>query len=125
MDRGYRIRGHHLVDLANYLYEPDKVRQHYLDRGYGENFVNNQARVFNDFISGRKKIILISGQLDDVCQGDCQKRDNDVEIPCEDLRGIEVDTQAAGFFLLEIGKTYSFQQIERNLRNFYLDQHSM
>ncbi len=28
-------------------------------------------------------------------------------------------------FLLEIGETYSFQQIETNLRNYYLDQHSM
>jgi len=125
----HQIRGHNLVDLADFLYEPDKIRQKYLDEGYGENFVENQARIFGDFVSGKIKIELVAGCLDDVCLGDCERKETmgqkEGEIPCEDPRGIKVDTQTAGSFLLEIGETYSFIEIEKNLRNFYLDQHSM
>lgn len=125
MEREHKIRGHHLIDIADYLHEDQRLRQHYLNKGYGEDFVNNQAQIFDDFIAGRSKIKLIAGQLDDTCLGNCQRRDNGVEIPCEDTIGIKVDTQAAGCFFLEIGKSYSFKEIERNLRNFYLDQHSI
>lgn len=124
----YDIRGHHLVDISDYLYQPEKVKQDYLAKGYGTNFVDNQTKVFNDFVSGRSKIRLIAGLLDDICLGDCQRREvieqNDNEIGCEDPKGIKVDTQIAGWYLLEIGHIYSFLQIESNLRNSYLDRHS-
>ena len=124
----YDIRGHHLVDISDYLYQPEKVKQHYLAKGYGTNFVDNQTRIFNDFISGRSRIKLIAGLLDDICLGDCKRREiieqDDNNIGCEDQRGIKVDTQIAGWCLLEIEHIYSFLQIESNLRNFYLDAHS-
>jgi hypothetical protein len=120
----YKIRGHHLVDLADFLYEPEKVRNYYLAKGYGAEFVKNQAEVFADFIFGRAKIKLVAGSLDDICKSNCKYGDK-VEIPCDDPRGTELDTKTAGYFLLEIGKTYLFVNIEQNLRNFYLDRHSM
>jgi hypothetical protein len=119
-----RIRGHHLVDIANFLYRPERTQQEYLQKGYGEEFVRNQAQIFHDFIDGKTQIQITAGDLDDVCLANCKHRDK-AEIPCDDQRGITVDTQTAGFFLLEVGTVYSFKQIEKNLRNFYLDQHSM
>lgn len=121
----YGIRGHHLVDIADFLYESDEVRQKYLERGYGESFVENQARIFGDFVAGKARIKILAGCLDDVCLGDCERRktkdQKEDEIPCDDPCGIETDTQIAGFFFLEIDETYSFVEIEKNLRNFYLD----
>lgn len=113
-----------MVDLANFLYKPNEVRTEYMAKGYGENFVGNQTQIFRDFIDGKTQIQITAGDLDDVCLANCKHRDK-AEIPCDDQRGIAVDTQSAGFFLLEVGAVYSFKQIEKNLRNFYLDQHSM
>jgi len=117
------IRGHHLVDIANFLYSLEKDRSDYLGRGYGEEFVRNQTQIFRDFIDGKIIIKIVAGELDDICLGNCQHR-NKAEIPCDNEIGLQVDTQTAGFFLLKIGAMYSFAQIEKNLRNFYLDQHS-
>ncbi|MBS3051334.1 MAG: hypothetical protein J4400_04240 [Candidatus Aenigmarchaeota archaeon] len=125
----YEIRGHHLVDIAEYLHNPQMTTQGYLKRGYGNTFAGNQRAIFDDFISGRTVIFLIAGRLDATCLGDCQRfttiQSGD-QLPCEGggLPTTE-DERTARAFLLEIGKTYSFQQIERNLRNFYADQHSM
>lgn len=127
----YRIRGHNLIDIATFLFEPERMRKRYMDGGYGEDFVNNQARIFGDFISGRAEIKLIAGRLDDTCRF-CRNRENvgknEWEIPCEDPRGIVEDTDTAKLILLDLfveGKSYNFKEIERSLRNFYLDQHSM
>lgn len=118
-----------MPDIGEFLYNPDKLRQEYLARGYGEEFVMNQAQIFIDFIYGKNAIQIIAGDLDDICLGNCQHRNkidsSQGELPCNDPRGIKVDTQHAGFLLLEVGGIYTFEQIEKNLRNFYLDQHSM
>ncbi len=37
------LRGHHLVDLANFLYEAERVKGYYLMEGYGEEFVRTQT----------------------------------------------------------------------------------
>ena len=124
----YDIRGHHLVDITNYLHAPDTAREDYRTRGYGEDFVKNQTRVFDNFISGSALIQLTAGTQDATCLANCQRftiTGCADQLPCEGEDAEKVDTQLAGFFLLRIGETYSFPQIECNLRNFYADQHSM
>lgn len=125
----YEIRGHHLSDLADYLHAPERAASDYIGRGYGHDFVNNQARVFDDIISGRAAIRLIAGRLDATCKGNCQRftevRRGD-QLPCEgDGIPTTEDGRIASILFLRIGETYLFAQIERNLRNFYADQHSM
>lgn len=118
------VRGHHLVDIADFLYAPKKVISHYSNSGYGKEFVRNQAKIFRDFIDGKTKIKIIAGDLDDICLGNCQNRKK-AEIKCNNnLIALQSDGKIAGYFLLEVGKVYSFAQIEKNLRNYYLDQHS-
>lgn len=130
-----RIRGHHLVDLANYLFEPKKTRQKYLKDGYGEKWVENMTQIFQDFFKGKIRIEIVAGCLDDLCLADCLYRHKPrqlFEFPCEDpscktpnRMGFLYDSEHAGYFLLKIGGKYSFRQIERNLRAFYAGQHSM
>ena len=124
----YDIRGHHLVDITNYLHEGERALREYVDKGYGSDFVANMSQVFDNFVSGRALIQLTAGKLDAECRGNCQRmtlEKRETQEPCEGDTATRIDTKVAGFFLLEIGKTYSFGEIERNLRNFYADQHSM
>lgn len=126
----YDIRGHHLVDITYFLHEPEKTSQDYRDKGYGEEFVENQRRVFTEFMEGRAKIKITAGELDVTCRASCQRKpridQNKGDFPCENHPvATECDRKAAAFFLLKVGETYTFAEIEKNLRNFYYDQHSM
>ncbi|MFH1420476.1 MAG: DUF1284 domain-containing protein [Candidatus Aenigmatarchaeota archaeon] len=121
----YRIRGHHLADLACFIFNPDGLRRrrYFIENGYGEEFVDNQARIFSDIATG-KTIMLIVTEPDDICLGNCRKKEK-AEIPCDDPSGVGIDTRAANYFLLNVGRVYGFSEIEKNLRNFYMDQHMM
>jgi hypothetical protein len=118
MDQEIRnIRGRHLVDIADFLYAPKKVKSYYLTSGYGKKFVRNQSKIFRDFIDGKTKIKIIAGSLDDICLGNCQCR---IDTQCKNnFLILQSDARVAVSFLLEVGKVYSFAEIEKNLRNYY------
>ncbi len=114
-----------MADLANWLYEREKVIKRYLSGNYGSRFVKNMIYIFDRFVNDELNIQIITG-LDDLCLADCKKRrygKKSHEIPCDDPLGFKVDEYSAGVMFLELNRTYSFYEIERNLKNFYLDQH--
>ncbi|HLC32543.1 MAG TPA: DUF1284 domain-containing protein [Candidatus Nanoarchaeia archaeon] len=122
------IRGHHLVDLANFLQKPEELKEEYCERGYGEEFVSALERAYYAIINGKVSIHLVAGVLDETCNASCEQFTSvprEQQLPCTGARAQKIDEQVAGFMLLEIGKTYTFEDIEQKLRNFYSDQHCM
>lgn len=121
-----KIRGHHLIDIANFIYEgPEKQRAYFLGKGYGEEFVENHEQICADFVAGRVNILIVDG-LDDMCLANCKKRvraldpEKPWEFACDDpVKGREEDVFRAGHFRCEIGKPYSYQEIARNIWVYY------
>jgi hypothetical protein len=114
-----KINGHRLIDLACFLYSPAKTGRRYLEMGYSERFVKNQAKIFSDFARGSTVIKITAGDLDDICFGYRYYYSRSGKVYEKSVAALQRDAEAAGLFNVEIGATYSFMQIKNKLKDFY------
>lgn len=119
----YRIKGHHLKNLIEYVKsidsDPNKFYQTIIDQGYGVEFAWNEMRIWREFVSGLCEIKLVTNELDDLCLCKCERKNRQPK-PCNSTENTAYDMEIAAKAHLEIGKPHRYEAIEENLKVLHL-----
>lgn len=102
-----RLRGHHLATLSDYIFcewygrfATKTNRKHFYEEriksGYGKDFARKVPRIYYEILRNPSLQIILIDTPDNVCNSNCQKRDNSCADPWE------LDHKIARGFGLEI-----------------------
>ena len=111
-----KLRGHHLSNLANYLFDGRLPQEHPMNRDkYGEENIRRTKEFYDFIINNPQTTIVLVETVDTVCESECQYRL--ARDDCESPKLSAEDREELGVYGLELGSVTCGQILDK-LREF-------